>query len=169
MINNKEDDKIPIGSLIIGSVVLGIVLYNIFKPKKQTNTIKSHKKKKRVFISFAMKDEIYRNYLVEQAKDSRSPFDFTDMSVKRPWSESIWKEKCRTKIKSCDGIIILLSGKTWNSKGARWEVKCAIKENIPVIGMQIFKNKQKSIPPELGDSEIITWEWEELEKIIKTF
>ncbi|WP_299886932.1 TIR domain-containing protein [uncultured Lacinutrix sp.] len=166
---NKEDNKVSIGNLIIGSVVLGIVLYNIFKPKKETKTVNSHKNKKRVFISFSMKDEIYRDYLVEQAQDNRSPFEFVDMSVKKPWPKPVWKEKCRKKIKGCDGVLILLSGKTWNSQGARWEVKCAKEENIPVVGMHIFKNNQKSILPELNNSKIISWKWKELERIVKSF
>jgi hypothetical protein len=169
MHKNKEDSKISLGSLIIGTVVVGIVLHHIFKPKEETFTTKPAKRKKRVFVSFAKKDEVYRDYFVEQAKDNRSPFEFIDMSVKKPWPESTWKDKCRKKIKTCDGIIILLSGKTWNSKGARWEVKCAKEENIPVIGMHISKNNQKSIPSELNNSKIITWNWKELERIMKSF
>ena len=59
--------------------------------------------------------------------------------------------------------------KTWNSSGARWEVKCAKEEGIPVMGMQIFKNKMASIPPELRDSDIISWSWKNLENMIETF
>ena len=38
---------------------------------------------KRVFMSFAIEDIQYRDYLVEQARKKHSPFDFIDMSVKR--------------------------------------------------------------------------------------
>ncbi|MCK0115333.1 hypothetical protein [Gelidibacter sp. F63206] len=68
--------------------------------------------KKCICISFAIGDEQYRNYLVLQAKNERSPFTFVDMSVKQPWYEEIWKRECRTKIKSCDGMIVLLSKNT---------------------------------------------------------
>ena len=43
--------------------------------------------RKRVFISFAIEDVKYRDYLVEQARKSNSPFDFIDMSVKKKWNE----------------------------------------------------------------------------------
>jgi hypothetical protein len=46
------------------------------------------KKKKRIFISFAKADEKYRDFLVEQARNEKSPFDFVDMSVKQPWKET---------------------------------------------------------------------------------
>jgi hypothetical protein len=36
------------------------------------------------------------------------PIDYTDFSVKQPWSNS-WKTNCRQRIKSCNGVIALLS------------------------------------------------------------
>ncbi|PCJ24179.1 MAG: hypothetical protein COA97_10385 [Flavobacteriales bacterium] len=122
--------------------------------------------KKRLFISFAIEDSKYRNFLVAQAKNEKSPFTFVDMSVKQPWDEKEWKRKCRSKIKSCDGMIILLSKNTWHSSGSRWEVKCAKEERIPVVGMHIKKNDKGAIPPELKGKKIITWSWDKLEKTI---
>lgn len=121
---------------------------------------------KRIFISFSKKDEKYRDYLVEQAKRENSPFDFIDMSVKRPWKENEWKERCRKKIKKCDGMIVLLSKNTWHSKGARWEIKCAKEENIDVVGMHIQKHNKGAIPKELYGKRIIEWSWKNLEKTI---
>lgn len=123
-------------------------------------------RKKRIFISFAIEDEKYRNYLVSQAKNERTPFTFIDMSVKNPWDEKVWQRKCRTKIKSCDGVIILLSKNIWHSSGARWEIKCAKEEGLPVIGMHIKKNNRGAIPPELRDNKVITWSWDNLANAI---
>jgi len=36
----------------------------------------------RIFVSFAIEDEHYRDFLRGQAKNGRSPFEFVDMSVK---------------------------------------------------------------------------------------
>lgn len=123
----------------------------------------------KLFISFAIEDEIYRNHLKKQARLERSPFDFVDMSVKTPWDENEWKKKCRTKIKRCDGMIVLLSKNTWHSSGARWEIKCAKEEGIPVIGMHVKKNDKGAIPVELKGKRIIEWSWDSLEKVIKKF
>ena len=39
-------------------------------------------RRKKIFISFSMKDVEYRNHLVNQAKNKKSPFEFLDYSVK---------------------------------------------------------------------------------------
>ena len=122
--------------------------------------------RKKVFISFAIEDKSYRDYLVKQARLSHSPFDFIDMSVKKEWDNEVWKDKCRTKIKRCDGFIALLSKNTTLAKGARWEIKCAREENIKMIGMHIFKKNKAPIPTELKGKRVIVWNWTNLEKFI---
>jgi len=53
----------------------------------------------RIFISFAVpKDTYARDFLVGQARNAKTPFEFADMSVKEPWSDS-WKDRCRTNNK----------------------------------------------------------------------
>src|SRR6266498_4625802 len=74
--------------------------------------------RKRIFISFAIEDAIYRDHLVQQARNNRSPFDFIDMSVKLKWNQAEWKVKCRSKIKRCDAMIVLLSKNTYKAGGA---------------------------------------------------
>ncbi len=125
--------------------------------------------KNKIFISFAIEDEISRDHLVKQAKTERSPFSFIDMSVKQPWNNDEWKRKCRTKIKRCDGMIVLLSKNTWHSSGARWEIKCAKEEGVPVIGMHIRKNDKGAIPPELKGMKVIEWSWNNLAESLKKF
>ena len=127
---------------------------------------KEAERAKRVFISFAIKDSVYRDHLVDQARNNKSPFEFMDMSVKRPWKESEWKKKCRTKIKRSDAIIALLSKNTWHAGGARWEMKCAIEEKKPIIGMHIKKNDKRAIPPELKRKKIIIWSWPNIERFV---
>lgn len=122
--------------------------------------------RKRVFISFAMEDAEYRDYLVNQARKKHSPFDFIDMSVKQKWDQNEWKDRCRTKIKRCDGVIALLSKKTLLAGGARWEMKCAIEEGVKIVGMHIKKNDRGTIPEELQGKPVITWSWVNLERFI---
>lgn len=126
-------------------------------------------KPRKIFISFAIEDEKYRNFLVAQSKNEKTPFSFIDMSVKQPWNEEVWKSKCREKISKCDGMIVLLSKNTWHSAGTRWEIKCAREEKIPVVGMHIKKSNIGAIPPELEGKKIITWSWDNLERIMERF
>ncbi|HWY10240.1 MAG TPA: TIR domain-containing protein [Bacteroidia bacterium] len=122
--------------------------------------------RKKVFISFAIEDEEYRDHLVRQVRRDKSPFDFIDMSVKKKWKESEWRSRCRTKIKRCDGVIALLSKNTHKAGGARWEMQCAREEGVKIIGMHIKKNDKGAIPPELSGKRIIEWSWPNIEKFI---
>lgn len=120
---------------------------------------------KRIFISFAIEDERYRDLLKGQASNKNSPFTFTDMSVKEPWS-SQWKTNCRTRIKGCDGVIALLSKHTQNADGAKWEMQCTIEENIPIMGMYIHNEEGCQIPSQLQGKRIYNWSWDTLENFI---
>jgi len=150
--------------IIIGAGLGALIAKAFFDEDDDEHDEKIQKKK--IFVSFAIEDSKYRDFLVAQSKNEKTPFSFIDMSVKEPWTESEWKKKCRTKIKSCDGMIVLLSKNTWHSGGSRWEIKCAREEKKPVIGMHIKKNDKGAIPPELKGKRTIEWTWDSLEKSI---
>ncbi len=154
---------------IIAAVGVAALLIKAFSDDDdKTPSKKSKDGRRRIFISFAIEDERYRNFLVDQARRDRSPFDFIDMSVKQPWNEWEWKKKCRDRIAQCDGMIVLLSRNTWHSSGVRWEIKCAKEEGLKIIGMHVRKNDRGAIPPELAGKKIITWSWDNLERVIKS-
>ncbi|MGH2783572.1 MAG: TIR domain-containing protein, partial [Thermoleophilaceae bacterium] len=116
---------------------------------------------KRIFIGFAVEDKQSRDLLRGQSKLGDSPIDYTDMSVKQPWDSS-WKTKCRERIKSCDGFIALLSKNVENADGARWEIKCAVEEGVPVLGVH-FHQDDNYTPPEIqqeGDPVDMGWDRE---------
>ena len=136
--------------------------------RKRKGTINKDMGKK-IFISFAIEDKRYRDFLIAQAKNERSPFAFVDMSVKSPWTQNVWKKKCREKIQRCDGMIVLLSKNTWHSSGSRWEIICAKEERVPVIGMHVKKGDKGAKPPELYGKKVIEWTWDNLEESIKNF
>lgn len=121
--------------------------------------------KNRIFISFAAEDSKYRDLLVGQAKNDKSPFSFVDMSVKEPWDEK-WKTNCRTKIKGCDGMIALLSKTTKDADGAKWEMKCANEENVPILGVHIHKDDKGTVPAELAGKKIIEWTWDGIKRFL---
>lgn len=120
----------------------------------------------RVFISFAIEDQWAARHLAGQAKNERSPFEFVDMSVKQPWDEA-WKTQCRTRIRGCDGMIVMISTKTANADGALWEVRCAKAEGIPVIGMYTTTdNRPYSLPAELAGARVVDWTWPNIKAFI---
>jgi hypothetical protein len=113
---------------------------------------------KRIFISFAIEDRTYRDFLVGQARHDDTPFEFVDMSVKEPWDDS-WKTRCRTRIKGCDGVIALLSKNTARAEGALWEMKCAVEEKVPVLCVHVFKDDKAPKPSVLAGTPDIEWGW----------
>lgn len=119
---------------------------------------------RRVFIAFAVEDEKYRNFLVAQSKNDKSPFEFIDMSVKEPWDTS-WKTNCRARVKGCDGMVALISKNTMKADGQLWEIQCAYEEGVPVMLMWI-NDERPALPALLKDRLINIWSWPNLETFI---
>ena len=124
---------------------------------------------KRIFISFAIEDSNLRDLLVGQSKNDNCPFDFVDMSVKEPW-DSNWKEKCRTKIKGCDGIIAIITKNTKKASGQLWEIKCAKEEKIPCRGVWGHSNEQFTsyLPKEMDGKLTVKWTWDNIKNWINS-
>lgn len=123
---------------------------------------------KRVFISFAIEDKNLRDLLVGQARNAKSPFEFVDMSVKQPW-DSAWKTKCRTRIKGCDGVLIIVTKNTKNADGQLWEIKCAKEESIPCRGIWgSTDNRPNSLPSELEGIRVVNWTWDNISNWINS-
>lgn len=119
---------------------------------------------KHIFIAFAVEDTRYRDFLVAQAKNNRSPFDFVDMSVQEPWDTS-WKTNCRARVKGCDGAIALISKHTASADGELWEINCAYEEEVPLMLMWI-NDERPSLPQFLKDKRINIWSWSNLETFV---
>ena len=120
--------------------------------------------KKRVFISFAYEDKVLRDFLVEQARNENSPFEFIDMSVKDPW-ESCWKTNCRAKIKMCDGVIAIITNNTKKADGQLRDIRCAEDEGIPTYAILGHKDQTPHIN-ELKSLKVIGWTWENIKRAI---
>lgn len=120
---------------------------------------------KRIFISFAIEDVRYRDLLKGQSLNTKSSFTYIDMSAKQPW-DSEWKKNCRTRIKGCDGVIALISKRTRNADGAKWEMQCANEEGIPLIGIHINKDDTGQIPTQLLGKKVVNWNWDEIKSFI---
>lgn len=122
---------------------------------------------KRVFVAFAIEDVELKRLFTGQAKHDRTPFEFTDMSVKEPWDED-WKTKCRSRIKGCDGVIALISKNLKNASGARWEIKCAKEEGKPLLGVYIGGAGILDVPDELMGVKKVEWTWADIEAFISS-
>lgn len=112
--------------------------------------------KKIVFIAFAKEDEGSRNMLKGQALNTKSPFEYIDMSVKEPYSAD-WKTKTRTRIKRSHGVIALISASTPKADGELWEITCAREEKKPLLGIWLGDYRIK--PSAMGNAPCKPWTW----------
>ncbi len=119
---------------------------------------------KRIFIAFAIEDKTFRDFLVGQARNDKSPFEFVDMSVKTPW-ETDWEAKCRTKIKGCDGMIALISKNTPSATGELYEIKTAGEEKVPVMLMYTGSDRP-TLPYSLSGRLVNVWSWDNIKSFI---
>lgn len=113
----------------------------------------------RIFISFAMEDRGLRDLLVGQKINPRSGIDFTDYSVKEPWSNN-WKTNCRDRIRQCSGMIGVVSRNSVRADGQLWEIKCAMEQRMPLLlihGYSAPERKLYALPGELSGIPVYDW------------
>lgn len=121
--------------------------------------------KKRVFVAFAIEDEKTKILFTGQAKNANVPYEFVDMSVKQPW-DSQWKTNCRTRIKGCDGMIILVSPNTKKADGQLWEIKCGKEEGLKQLGIYINGATVSDKPSEMFAITCKSWTWDNVKDFI---
>jgi hypothetical protein len=114
--------------------------------------------RKTIFVAFAIEDERQRDFLKGQSLNTRSPFEYVDMSVREPY-DSGWKERVRTRIRRSDGVIALVSRNSLSSVGQQWEVRCAKEEGKKILGLWIYTD-DRTQPAFLGGSRIVAWTWD---------
>lgn len=113
----------------------------------------------RVFISFAIEDRSLRDLLVGQKRNANTPIEFTDYSVKEPWSSS-WKTNCRQRINNCRGMIGIITTNTPRADGQLWELKCAIDQNMPLLLIHGYRDpamQLSRLPSVISGERINLW------------
>lgn len=117
--------------------------------------------KKVVFIAFAIEDERQRDFLKGQSLNTKSPFEFIDMSVKEPY-DTEWKRRVRTRIKRSDGVIALVSKNSLTSSGQKWEIACAKEEKKRLLGIWAYTDDRTN----LEGVRTVVWTWKAIEDFI---
>ena len=123
--------------------------------------------KKRVFTSFDFEhDEDLRNLLVGQSKNSDSPFEMADWSVKEEMTGD-WKKKVRDRIKRCNEMIVLCGEHTDTATGVSVELGIAQEESLPYFILKGRSNKTCTRPKAAKASDkMYDWTWDNLKKLI---
>lgn len=123
--------------------------------------------KKRVFISFDYDhDATLKDFLVGQAKNSDSPFELADWSIKEHLTGN-WKDKARTRIRSVDVVAVLCGLNTHTAAGVSAELAIAQEEKIPYFLLAGYKDKTNTKPTAaLSSDKIYNWTWDNLKTLI---
>ena len=122
--------------------------------------------RKQIFISHADEDVTLKNFIFAQEKNHHSPYDFVEISAEDP-DDPKWQTQCRSLIKECDGVLVLVTKNTKVADSELWEVACAKQEGIPCRGIWGHTdNKPEVLPENLEDVEIDNWTWENIQEWI---
>ncbi len=122
--------------------------------------------KKRTFISFDYDNDVdLKNMLVGQSRNTDSPFEITDMSIKETIDRN-WKENARRRIKSCDVVVIMCGTKTDSAIGVSEELRIAQEENISYFCLRGRSDRVCVFPKgtQSGDT-MHDWTWNNLKQL----
>ena len=123
--------------------------------------------KARVFTSFDFDhDEDLRNLLVGQSKNSDSPFEMADWSVKEPMTGD-WKEKVKRRMRQTDQVVILCGEHTHTATGVSAELRIAQDEKKPYFLLTGRATKTCHKPTAARPSDkMYGWTWDNLKNLI---
>lgn len=122
--------------------------------------------KKRVFVSFDFdNDKALKDFIIGQSRNSDSPFEVADFSLKEAAPERDWLAKARKAISRSEVFIVMLGSKTRFASGVKKEVAIANelgKKKFQIIGYKDGTEKWRV--PDGG--RVYSWSWENLKKLL---
>lgn len=123
--------------------------------------------KKSTFISFDYDhDEFLRTALVGQAKNTDSPFEIIDRSVKEHLIGD-WQAKVRGRIQRADLVIVLCGEYTHRASGVGVELQITKELSKPYFLLWGYSDKTCSKPTTANDNDkIYKWTWDNLKELI---
>lgn len=122
--------------------------------------------KKKVFVSFDYdNDKALKDFIIGQAKNSDSPFEVSDHSLKEAKPEKDWLEHAKRAIGRSDVFIIMLGPKTKNASGVLKELNAAIEKNKPKFQIIGYRDGTSdwAVP---GGGRTYSWNWGNLKKLL---
>jgi len=122
--------------------------------------------KKRVFVSFDFdNDKTLKDFLIGQAKNSDSPFEISDHSLKEAAPEKDWLAKAARAIARADVFLVMLGPKTRRASGVLKEVKIANeKEKFKFQIIGYTDGTRDWAVPNAG--RVYKWDWENLKNLL---
>lgn len=121
----------------------------------------------RVFISFDYDhDAALKDFLVGQAKNDDSPFEFADASVKAHLTGD-WEEKVRGRIDRADQVAVICGKHTDRATGVAAEVAIAQELEKPYFLLAGYSDGGNKKPATaLAADKVYEWTWDNLKSLI---
>jgi len=120
--------------------------------------------KPRVFVSFDFdNDKFLKDALIGQSKNSDSPFEIEDWSLKEAAPEANWVAEATNKIKRSKYLVVVVGEKTHKAPGVKKEAKIAQAEGV--TRFQI-KPADKSYQWVEGGGTHLNWTWPNLKNYL---
>ena len=122
--------------------------------------------KTKVFVSFDFdNDKTLKDFIIGQAKNSDSPFEASDHSLKEAKPEKDWLEHAKRAIGRSDVFLIMLGPKTKTASDVLKELNVAIekgKRKFQIIGYR-DGSSDWAVP---GGGRTYSWNWDNLKKLL---
>ncbi len=139
-----------------GAVIGAAVGYLIDKDKKM---------KTKVFVSFDFdNDRKLKDFIIGQARNSDSPFEIIDHSLKEAAPERSWEQKAHTAIARSDIVIVMVGPQTHRAQGVLKEVNMARNLNKRIVQVIGYKDGNYTAVPSAG--RLYKWNWDNLKKLL---
>jgi len=122
--------------------------------------------KTRVFVSFDYDNDLdLKTLLVGQAKNSDSPFEIADWSIKD--ASPGWKAEARKRIKNSSVVAVICGEHTNTATGVSIELEMAQEEGVPYFLLHGRSGKTAKKPTSAKSAdEVYNWTWDNLKKLV---
>ncbi|HEX8004125.1 MAG TPA: TIR domain-containing protein [Mycobacteriales bacterium] len=122
--------------------------------------------KTRVFVSFDYdNDSDLKTLLIGQAKNSDSPFEVVDMSIKEASPD--WRSRARRRIKGVDQVVVLCGHHTHTATGVSAEVSIAQEEGKSYFLLRGRATGTCTRPTSAKSTDkMYNWTWDNLKLLI---
>lgn len=119
-----------------------------------------------VFISFAFEDKAEVDLLRASAKNSKSPIEFRDYSVKEAIDSAraaYIKQQIAERIERCSTTLVYLSKNATESKWVDWEIRKSVELGKRVIAVHKGDTPPRSLPKAVKENDISVVAWKDLD------
>jgi hypothetical protein len=117
------------------------------------------------FISFDFdNDRVLKDFIIEQARRSDSPFSIVDLSLKEAAPLRTWEAKAEAAINRAEVVLVMVGSRTYCAPGVLKEIAIARRLGKRIAQVIGYKDGNYTAVPDAG--RLYKWSWMNLESIL---